>query len=290
MRVYRPGTTRQRTNSVENVHVPRSTDDRLGPVAFEKSSLVLMHGILMSGDGWQDVVPLLSDRHRVYTPTTAGHRGGPALRRSPTKVADLVDAMERYLDANGLERPHVVGLSLGGWMAIELARRGRAATVCALAPAGFWSPGDRAQAHVTKKIHKFVAMGRLARPTRPAVAIALKSATVRRLSFRDAARHADRMTGARAIEAVDDIVGCTLDVDDILGSGEHLASLNPLPCPVTIAWSSDDAIVPVSACDPIARERIPQATFTTLPAVGHVPMIDDPELVARTILAVTAPG
>lgn len=97
------------------------------------------------------------------------------------------------------------------------------------------------------------------------------------------------MTAERGIEAVDDIMGCSLNVDDVLGSGEHLAPLDPLPCPVTIAWSGKDAIIPVPACDKIARERLPQATFTTLPDVGHLPMIDDADLVARTILAVTAP-
>jgi pimeloyl-ACP methyl ester carboxylesterase len=43
----------------------------------------------------------------------------------------------------------------------------------------------------------------------------------------------------------------------------------------------------VAACDEIAHERMPQASFTTLPGVGHDPMIDNPALVARTILAVT---
>ncbi len=256
-------------------------------MASDGSALVLLHGILMSGKAWHDVVPLLSHRHKVYTPTTAGHRDGPVLQRSPATVGDLVDALELYLDERDLERPHVAGLSLGGWMAVELARRGRAETVCALAPAGFWSEGDSAQRHVKKEIHRFVAMGRLISPIRPAAAIAMKSATVRRLGFRKAACHADRSTAARSIEAVDDIIGCTLNVDDILGSGEHLGPLEPLPCPVTIAWSGEDAIIPVQACDPIARERVPQASFTTLPGVGHVPMIDDPDLVARTILAVT---
>lgn len=259
-------------------------------MAPAKSPLVLMHGILMSGNAWQDVAPLLSDRHEVHPLTTAGHRGGPALRRSPATVKDLVDAVEFYLDEHGLERPHVVGLSLGGWMAIELARRGRAATVCALAPAGFWMPGDKAQAHVLNEIHTFVAMGRLARPTRPLVALAMRSGIVRRVGFRKAAQHGDRLSAARSIEAVDDISGCTLNVDDILGSDEHLAPLDPLPCPVTVAWSGSDAIVPVPLCDPIARQRLPEASFTTLPGVGHVPMIDDPDLVARTILAVTASG
>lgn len=259
-------------------------------MASAKSPLVMMHGILMSGNAWQDVVPLLSERHQVHPLTTAGHRGGPALQRSPATVKDLVDAVELYLDEHGLERPHVVGLSLGGWMAIELARRGRAATVCALAPAGFWSPGDRAQAHVLNEIHKFVALGRLARPTRPLVSLAMKSAIVRRVGFRKAAQHGDRLSAAKSIEAVDDISACTLNVDDILGSDEYLAPLDPVPCPVTIAWSGSDAIIPVPMCDPIARERLPQASFTTLPGVGHVPMIDNPELVARTILAVTAAG
>lgn len=262
-------------------------DARLCRVTSEKSPLVLLHGILMSGNGWQDVVPLLSDQHRVHTFTTAGHRGGSPAPPRPATVSDLVDDAERYLDAHGLERPHVVGLSLGGWMAIELARRGRAATVCAFAPAGFWSSGDSAQAHVLKQIHKFVAIGRVARPLRPMVAVAMKSATVRRLGLRDAACHADRITTAQSVSAIDDIIGCTVDVDDFLGSGEQIAPLDPLPCPVTIAWSGNDAIVPVPLCDPIARRRVPQALFTTLPGVGHVPMVDDPALVARTILTVT---
>ena len=69
-----------------------------------------------------------------------------------------------------------------------------------------------------------------------------------------------------------------------------VAPLNPLPCPVTIAWSENDAVIPVPACDKIARERVPQASFTILPGVGHDPMIDDPDLAARTILAVTGRG
>lgn len=259
-------------------------------MASDKPAVVLLHGIVMSGNGWQNVVPLLSNHHRVYTPTSAGHRGGPPLQSSPATVDDLVDAVERYLDELNLERPHVAGLSLGGWMAIELARRGRAATVCALAPGGFWSAGDSAQGQVRKQIHKFVTMGRLARPLRPVVALAMKSATVRRLGLRNAACHADRMTAAQSVEAIDDIIGCTVNVDDLLGSSEQIAPLHPLPCPVTIAWSENDAVIPVPLCDRIARERVPQASFMTLPAVGHVPMVDDPQLVARTILSVTGAG
>lgn len=253
------------------------------------SALVLLHGIVMSGNAWRNVVPLLSGHHEVHTPSIAGHRGGSPAPPRPATVCDLVDDIERYLDAHSLDRPYIAGLSLGGWMAIELARRGRATAVCALAPGGFWSPGDRAQAHVRRKIRKLLAMGRLAAPLHPAVALAMKCAAVRRISLRDGASHADRMTAEESVAALDDIIGCTLDVDDIVGSDQQLAPLDPLPCPVTIAWSGQDRVIP-RACDTIARDRVPGASFTTVAGVGHAQMIDDPALVARTILAVTGGG
>lgn len=257
-------------------------------IASEKSALVLLHGVLMSGRAWQSVVPLLSDRHRVYSMITAGHRGGSSAPRLPATVNDLVDDAEDCLDKYGLNQPHIAGLSLGGWMALELARRGRATTVCALAPAGFWTPGDDSQKQARDQIRKLVAMGRLVRCARPVVALAVKSATVRRVGFRDVACHGDRFTPAQSMDALDDIVGCTVETDDFLGSNEQIAPLDPPPCPVTIAWSENDAIIQVLACDEIAHERIPQASFTTLPGVGHDPMIDDPSLVARTILTATS--
>ena len=111
-------------------------------VTSEKSPLVLLHGATFSGRIWQDIVPLLSEHHDVHAPTLLGHRGGPAIQRRAARVSDMVDAAERYLDEHGLARPHLAGNSLGGWVAIELARRGRAASVCAFSPAGFWWDSD----------------------------------------------------------------------------------------------------------------------------------------------------
>ncbi|OBJ11102.1 alpha/beta fold hydrolase [Mycobacterium sp. 1465703.0] len=66
--------------------------------------------------------------------------------------------------------------------------------------------------------------------------------------------------------------------------------MDPLPCPITIAWAGKDRILPVELCRAIARDRLPGATFTVLPRLPHNPTIDDPELVAHTILAVTDAG
>lgn len=112
------------------------------------SAVVLLHGLNASGNAWQDVAPLLRSYHQVYAPTAIGHRGGPPVQRRPVTIRDVVDWAERYLDEHGLQRPHLVGHSMGGFVAIELARRagqppsarlhraasGRPVTVCGQGP------------------------------------------------------------------------------------------------------------------------------------------------------------
>ena len=75
-----------------------------------------------------------------------------------------------------------------------------------------------------------------------------------------------------------------------LTDDELIAPLDPLPCPITLAWSGKDSLLPVTTYGKVARERLPGATFKILPGVGHVPRVDDPELVAGTILAVAGAG
>ncbi|WP_405137153.1 alpha/beta fold hydrolase [Nocardia sp. NBC_01388] len=249
----------------------------------DRPPLVLLHGITMSARAWQDVTPLLAAHHSVVALTALGHRGGPPAVRRPAMVGDLVDDAERVLDDLGLERVHLAGNSLGGWMAVELARRGRAESVCALSPAGFWDAGAAGQTSGVKKLRRMIALTRLTPALQP---LAMRSPIVRRLALRDIAVRGERLSPAQALEAARDLLGCTV-ADDLLGNHEEIAPLDPLPCPITLAWSALDAILPVDVNGRIARERIPQARFEILPGVAHVPMIDNPALVAETILTST---
>ena len=131
-------------------------------VTSELSPLVLLHGGSWSGDQWRDIAPLLSAHHEVYTPSALGHHGGPVVQRRPVTMWDVIDESERYLDERGLDRPHLAGHSMGGFTALELARRGRAASVCAFSPGGLWSDDLRAQ--VAKGVRRQLALSRLMLP------------------------------------------------------------------------------------------------------------------------------
>jgi pimeloyl-ACP methyl ester carboxylesterase len=238
----------------------------------------------MSPRVWDAVRPALETHHKTTALTTLGHRGGALARRRPVTVRDLVDDIERELDERGLDRPHLAGNSLGGWMAIELARRGRARSVCALSPAGSWSAGTAEQAIGVRKIRGALRLARLGRVL--PMGLLTRSAGFRRFVLRDVAEHGERLTRAQAIEATRDLLACTV-TGDLLSTPDEIAPFEPLPCPITLAWSGADRILPIGVNGAVARARIPHAEFLTLPGVGHVPMIDDPRAVALAILRAT---
>src|SRR5215207_1058950 len=103
--------------------------------------MVCLHGFVDTWRTWELVLPALEREHDVLAVTLAGHAGGPAIEGEVGATA-LVDAAEQAIDAAGLGQAHLVGCSLGGFVALQLAARGRAKTVVALAPAGGWAPGD----------------------------------------------------------------------------------------------------------------------------------------------------
>src|SRR3954465_11866628 len=103
--------------------------------------LVLLHGFSDTWRTWELVLPALERRHDVLAPTLPGHAGGPAVE-GPMSDTLMADAVERAMDEAGFDTAHVAGNSLGGYVALQLAARGRAEGVVALPPAGGWAPGD----------------------------------------------------------------------------------------------------------------------------------------------------
>ncbi len=241
--------------------------------------LVLLHGIVCTAGVWDEVMPLLTPHYDTIAFTALGHRGGPVPARRPVLIEHMVDDFEARLDQLGLDRPHMAGNSMGGWIALELARRGRASSVCALSPAGAWDAGTEEQKQSRQRLRD---VARDAKRARPLLPLALRSKRVRKYALSLNAVHGERMTPAQVLARTDDVLGCTA-MEDVLTTEEELAPLDPPPCPITLAWSEHDRVLPLDLNGERARELIPGTRFIVLNGVGHVPMFDDPQLVAATI-------
>lgn len=248
---------------------------------------MLLHGVMGSAGMWREVVPLLAEHHDTIALTALGHVGGTAAEVRPARVEHIVDDAERRLDDMGLDRVHLAGNSMGGWVALELARRGRARSVCALSPGGTAPPGPAGEAAVRRTVRKLERLAADARRSRRLLPLVARSPSGRRYALRLNAQRGDRVTPAHLLEAADDVLGCGVG-PDVLRTPERLARLDPLPCPVTIAWAEHDRVLPFAEYGRHARELVPGAELRILRGLGHVPMFDDPALVARTILAAAA--
>lgn len=249
--------------------------------AGDGEPLVLLHGVLSSERVWTHVVPLLADHHDTVALTLLGHRGGTEPQTTPVGPDDMIDDLERQLDDLGFATAHLAGNSLGGWVAVELARRGRARSLTLLSPGGCWEPDQRVRS--LGLLSGIVAATRAAREHLDPLA---GDPEFRRHGLRLNAVHGDRVSPDEFLAIADDVLGCVL-ADQLATEEGHLEPAPDLDVPITVAWAEHDQVFPPADHIPQARSRLPQAELVTLPDVGHVPMFDDPRLVADTILATT---
>jgi pimeloyl-ACP methyl ester carboxylesterase len=250
--------------------------------------LVLLHGLNASWRVWRPVLGALEAEHDVFAPTLLGHRGGPAPPASgPVTVAQIADGVELLLDAERIETAHVAGNSLGGWVALELGRRGRARSVVALSPVGGWE-----RARDIRRALRLAQFGQSALEHRRRLGLEplLRRRRSRRMLLRMAMEHADRITVDEATDLIEDLVSCTA-FPGIVGWLRTAAPLDhrgqPAAHPIRIAWAERDRTIPHARFGRGFLYSVPSAEHVTMPGVGHLPMFDDPTLVARTILDIT---
>lgn len=251
------------------------------------SPLVLLHGLTGTWRVWTPLLPALSAEHDVLAPTLLGHGTGTAYEEgAELSLSDLADDVERAMDEAGIETAHVVGNSLGGWVSLELARRGRARSVVALSPAGGWI-GDRQLRRVSRLMRQALRFGTVTSPT---VLSLLRRPRFRSLAFRSAMLHGERVPPAAALEMVEDLGACTIlepFLAATLRDGPFAADMSHVTAPIRVAWAEKDRTIPFEGYGKPLLEHVPGAELVHLPGVGHVPMFDDPALVTRTILEVT---
>jgi pimeloyl-ACP methyl ester carboxylesterase len=254
--------------------------------AGEGEPVVLLHGFTGHWRHWKPVLADLVARYEVIAPTLSGHNGGPAYPSGMglEKVADAGDSLERHLNELGVGTAHFVGNSMGGSLAIELAKRGRARSVVAFSPGGGWELGGPEPERVARFFARQMRMVRVSRKQIPRL---MGRPGARKLALRDIMRHGELIAPADAVDLSLDPLACTV-VSDVLASlrsgRAHVEDLDQVAAPTLIAWAELDRILPLATCSARFTREIPGAEFRVLPRVGHVPMWDDTRLVVNTII------
>ena len=243
--------------------------------------LVLLHGIGSRWEIWSPVLDRLAAERDVIAVDLPGFaHSPPPPPGTPAGVPSLTRLLVEFLDELELERPHVAGNSLGGWLALELAKLGRASSVVGLSPAGFHTPREG-------RYQQFVlASGaRLSRLIEPVAGSLLRYAAARTVVLAAFVSKPWAMSASDAVLIVDGAARATW-FDETLAAimqPEHFTGGERIDVPVTIAWGDRDRLLLPRQARRVTRS-IPGARVLTLPGCGHLPTLDDAELVARVLL------
>ncbi|MFF9199430.1 alpha/beta fold hydrolase [Streptomyces sp. NPDC014779] len=242
--------------------------------------LLLLHGIGHLWQAWEPVIDVLATERDVIAVDLPGFGASPALPAPLAyDLATVVPVLTGFCAALGIDRPHVAGNSLGGLLALELGREKLVRSVTALSPAGFWSEAERRYAFTTLRAMRGAAR---AMPL-PLIERLSRSAAGRTLLTSSIYARPARLSPESAVAETLSLRKAT-GFEQTLAAGRTVRFREDVGAlPVTIAWGSRDRLL-LRRQGVRAKQAIPAARLVRLPGCGHVPMNDDPALVARVIL------
>jgi len=244
--------------------------DRIG----RGEPLVLIHPLGADRGVWQPVMDLLAAEHDVIAVDMPGFGDSGELASEVSATAEAIaDTVLATLHSLGLDRGHMAGISLGGWVALELGKTGRALSVTALNPAGFWAQPLGPRSEVAR---------RTARRLLPLARPALATVRGRRLALAASVAYPERVPPAAAYGLVK---AYALSPGFERANAEMrrtvFAGIDAIDVPVTLAWSDRDRLVGRP------NREVPGVRMLTLTDCGHIPTWDSPGQVADAILSTT---
>jgi pimeloyl-ACP methyl ester carboxylesterase len=242
--------------------------------------VVLIHGVGSQWQVWAPVLPALERERDVTAVDLPGFGGSPSLPIGVVPDAPaLADAVAELLDQLGIDKPVVGGNSLGGWVALELAARGRARAVVAVSPAGFASAFE-------------ARLGRLHLMSswRGARISGLMESMIRRprgrvLAFGGMMGHPTNMPASAGIEASRNLAESVSFENTVATlTRDRFRKAARVDVPVTLVWGTRDLVLFPWQVRRALRE-LPNARHVPLPGAGHVPTWDDPGTIVRELLS-----
>ncbi len=236
--------------------------------------VVLLHGIGGELGVWEPMLEPLARTRDIVAVDLPGFGGSPALTDVPPTPVALAGAVGVLLTELGIDRAHLVGNSLGAWVAFELARAGRAESVLGLCPAGLWAAPVLDPSAVSRATaHRLVRrLGGL--PRMPQL-----NPRAQRIVLGPFAAYPDRIPAEaawRMIRSHGRPTAC--DATRAAVRERYFDRCDEIDVPVMLAFGERDRLIrPVrlSAC---------HWQSSMLPDCGHIPTWDNPQLITKLIL------
>jgi pimeloyl-ACP methyl ester carboxylesterase len=240
--------------------------------------LVLIHGIGSQWQMWRPVLDRVGGEREVVAVDLPGFGDSPPLPGRPT-VEALADAVGEFLDEIGLGGANAAGNSLGGAVALAMARAGTARSACVLSPAGF---GNMREGRWARAL--LLGSRRTAQRLEPYAEVVQGGPVRRTLAYWHLAARPWRIPADEAAGAMRNLARSPGFEATLEALADHSFGGHTLDCPVTIAWGQKDRLLIYSRQSARARRLLPDARHVTLDGCGHVPTWDDPDQVARVLL------
>lgn len=245
--------------------------------------IILIHGMGSASTAWQTIVPELSNTHRVITVDLPGHGATELPPETDMNPKALAEYVFETMDSLSIEKAHVVGNSLGGWTALEMAavKPDRVASVLGLAPAGLWLAPFTARYPGTAIARNLASGLKVVSP------FGLKYEWGRKVGFADVSPQWKKFSYQLCLDATLALANSTgyYPAWDALLHRRFDENISQ-NVPVTIVFGDSDKTLPASSCQ--EKTLAPKhCTWLNWENCGHAPMWDYPERVIAEIEKLT---
>ena len=245
--------------------------------------LVLIHGMGSSHTAWRLITPELSRDYQIILIDLPGHGEAPISKEDLMDPQSLSERVLSTLRAIGVERFHLVGNSLGGWIALELASAHPESvmTVTALAPAGLWLVPE------THRIWAAAQSRHMAKLLHPIAPLIARFHWAKKLGFASVSPLWEELplqVCVDATRAMGTSDGYFPAWDGLLGR-RFESQVSP-EIPVTVIFGDTDNTLPATFSQ--ERSLAPaHSRWVVLSQCGHAPMWDHPSEVMELIRETT---
>ncbi|MDH5463651.1 MAG: alpha/beta hydrolase [Nitrosopumilus sp.] len=236
-----------------------------------KKTLVLIHGLGASSERWNKVIPIFAKQYRVVVPDLIGfgHSDKPLVDYTPEFFLDF---LEKFFVASNVDRPNIIGSSLGGQLSAEYAslHSQNIEKLVLVSPAGVMKQSTPAlDAYIMAALYP----------------------------NDQSAKNAFEMMEASGEDIPDEIVNGFVErmrlpnaklafMSTVLGlknSDLITPKLLSISVPTLIIWGSKDPVIPINYADDFISS-IQDCRFFRMDGCGHTPYVQDPLVFSSKVL------